>query len=164
MQIQNTVIKATVNENNITVRPVTQAITATISSAKGDKGEKGDKGDTGDPGTSYIYEAGEAIGGHRVVIIDNNIAYYADNTNLTHINKPMGISSNAADPGGEVTVVFFGEQEEDFWNWDVDKAIWLSTSGLLTQTPPTVGFSCIIGFPITNKKILVSKQEILILS
>lgn len=164
MQIQNTVIKATVNENSITVRPVTQAITATISSAKGDKGEKGDKGDTGDPGTSYIYEAGEAIGGHRVVIIDNNIAYYADNTNLSHINKPIGISNNASSLGGEVTVVFFGEMEESSWNWNVNLPIWISTSGLLTQTPPETGFSCIIAFPVTATKIFVNKQENIIRS
>jgi len=162
MQIQNTVIKATVRENNITVRPVTQAITATISSAKGDKGEKGDKGDTGDPGTSYVYEAGETIGGHRVVIIDNNIAYYADCTNLSHINKPIGISNNASAEGGNITVVFYGEMEEASWNWDITKPIWISTNGLLTQTTPVTGFLCIIAFPVTATKIFIDKQEILI--
>jgi hypothetical protein len=133
---------------------------------QGDKGDKGDKGDTGASGalSSYSYITGEALGGHRGIVIDNNIAYYADNTNLNHINKPMGISSNASISGGEITVIFFGEMEESSWSWDITKPIWISTNGLLTQTPPEIGFSCIIAMPITTTKIFVEKQEILILN
>ncbi len=134
--------------------------------SKGSKGDKGDKGDTGESGasSSYTYTADEIIGGHRAVIIDNNLAYYADNTNLNHINKPIGVSNNASSLGGEVTVVFFGEMEESSWNWNINLPIWISTNGLLTQIPPVTGFSCIIAFPITSIKIFINKQEILIIN
>ncbi|HOT31907.1 MAG TPA: hypothetical protein PLQ61_06885 [Bacteroidales bacterium] len=132
---------------------------------QGVKGDKGDKGDTGASGalSSYSYITGEALGGHRAVIIDNNLAYYADCTNLSHINRPIGISNNASVEGGNVTVVFYGEMEEVSWNWDTDKPIFFNSEGELTQTEPTEGFSCIIGTPITATEIFVNKEEILIL-
>lgn len=132
---------------------------------QGIQGDKGDKGDKGDPGalSSYTYTAGEALGGHRVTVIDNNLAYYADSSNLSHINKPLGISSNASAEGEEINIVFFGEMEESSWNWDINKPIWIGLNGLLTQIVPVSGFSCIIAKPITATKIFVKKENITIL-
>lgn len=133
-----------------------------ITGGKGEKGEPGEKGDPGS-GSASIYVAGETIGGHRGVIIKNNLAYYVDNTNLSHINYPTGISYNASNISENLEVYFFGEMEEVSWNWNIDLPIWISTNGLLTQIPPTSGFSCIIAFPITTTKIFIDKQEILLL-
>jgi len=171
VNIQNNSISPVIVETpvrpNIIQSAINVSITETpvhVSIPVGIQGEKGEKGDTGPSGasSSYIYTAGEILGGHRAIIIDNNLAYYADCTNLSHINKPIGISNNASALGGEVTVVFFGEMEEVSWNWDIDKPIWISTNGLLTQTTPVTGFLCIIAFPVTATKIFIDKQEILI--
>jgi len=153
------VVEVKIKEKNINFNTVNIG-------TQGQKGDKGDKGDTGSSGTlsSYTYTAGEIIGGHRAIVIDNNLAYYTDCTNLDHINKPIGISSNASISGGNVTVVFYGEMEESSWNWDINLPIWISTNGLLTQIPPVTGFSCIIAFPITSIKIFINKQEILIIN
>jgi hypothetical protein len=60
-------------------------------------------------------------------------------------------------------VVFFGELEEVSWNWDITKPIFIGINGLLTQTPPNSGFSCIIAYPVTTTKIFINKQEFFIL-
>lgn len=157
------VISRSVINVNLVEAPVHVSIPVGVPGVKGDKGDKGDTGESG-ASSSYTYTAGEILGGHRSVIIDNNLAYYADCTNLNHINKIIGISNNASILGGEVTVVFFGEMEESSWSWDITKPIWISTNGLFTQTPPETGFSCIIAMPITTTKIFIEKQEILILN
>ncbi|HNR64734.1 MAG TPA: hypothetical protein PKJ95_00405 [Atribacterota bacterium] len=164
IKIIDNVIKPAITQSAISIKISEEPVKIEIP--EGVKGDKGDKGDTGESGSlsSYTYTAGEILGGHRVIIIDNNLAYYADNTNLSHVNKPIGISNNASDEGGEVTIVFYGEMEESSWNWDVDKPIWISTNGLLIQTPPETGFSCIIAFPIAQTKIFIEKQEILIIN
>jgi len=133
---------------------------------QGDKGDKGDKGDTGASGalSSYSYITGEALGGHRGIVIDNNIAYYADNTNLNHINKPIGISTIASTKGEEITVVFYGEVEADLWNWDITKPIFISQNGVLIQDFTEGGFACVIARPVTSKKIFVNKEKITILA
>ena len=160
--IQENPISLQISQENLNLNITEQNTELTLNSGiKGDKGEKGDTGNSG-ASSSYIYTAGEILGGHRAIIIDNNLAYYADCTNLSHINKPIGISSNASISGGNVTVVFYGEMEEASWNWDITKPIWISTNGLLTQTTPVTGFLCIIAFPVTATKIFIDKQEILI--
>lgn len=137
-----------------------------IEIPEGIQGEKGEKGDTGPSGasSSYTYTAGEILGGHRAVIIDNNIAYYADNTNLNHINKPIGISTIASTKGEEITVVFYGEVEADLWNWDITKPIFISQNGVLIQDFTGGGFACVIARPVTSKKIFVNKEKITILA
>lgn len=161
--IAESIIKPVISRSVINVNLVEAPVHVSIP--VGVPGVKGDKGDTGASGalSSYSYIAGEALGGHRGIVIDNNIAYHADNTNLNHINKPIGISSNSSSLGGNVTVVFFGELEEVSWNWDITKPIFIGTNGLLTQIPTISGFSCIIATPITTTKIFIEKQEIFIL-
>ncbi len=161
--IKETPIKMNMVQENISIRHIEEKINLGVQiGLKGDKGDKGDKGESG-ASSSYSYITGEALGGHRAIVIDNNLAYYADCTNLSHINKPIGISSNSSSLGGNVTVVFFGELEEVSWNWDITKPIFIGTNGLLTQIPTTSGFSCIIATPITTTKIFIEKQEIFIL-
>ena len=109
------------------------------------------------------YMTGEAVGGHRAVILDNDLVFYVNNTNLTHADKPIGITTQAAILGAFVNVIFSGEIEENSWNWDITKPLYISTGGNLTQICPTSGFICIIATPITNKKILVLKETIIIL-
>jgi len=164
--IQEAPVRMNMVQENISMKHVEERVSLGVQvGIKGDKGDKGDTGENGESGasSSYTYTAGEILGGHRAIVIDNNLAYYTDCTNLDHINKPIGISSNASISGGNVTVVFYGEMEESSWNWDITKPIWISINGLLTQTPPETGFSCIIAMPIITTKIFIEKQEIFIL-
>jgi len=163
---RETPIKVKISQQSISIKITEEKINFGIQvGIKGDKGDKGDAGEAGESGnlSAYTYKAGEIINGHKAVMINNNLVYFASNLELSHINKPIGISNNAGNIGEDITVYFYGEMEEVSWNWNIDLPIFIGTNGLLTQIPTTSGFSCIIATPITTTKIFIEKQEIFIL-
>lgn len=101
-----------------------------------------------------------ALGGNRVVVLDvNEAAIYADNTNLTHADKILGITTSAASLGASVTIQTYGEMTEPSFNWTLDTQVFVSVNGLMTQTPPVTGFKRSIGFPIAATKLFINLQE-----
>ena len=122
-------------------------------------GMPGLPGRDGASGAATIYRtAGEALGGHRVVAINElNQAVYAS-SDATRI--PVGITTGAAVSGAEATIQVSGELTEPSWNWDVTKPVFLGLSGLLTQTPPTAGTLAVIGFPTASNKLLLDLSDI----
>jgi hypothetical protein len=132
-------------------------------------GEQGPSGPVGPPGPTggiaLQYQAGEALGGHRMVVLDDTgKAVYADNTVLSHANKVLGMTTGAASMGGIATIQTGGEMTEPSWSWVLDTPIWLSSSGMLTQVAPVTGFSLIVAFPITATKIFINLHEPIILN
>jgi hypothetical protein len=132
-------------------------------------GEQGPSGPVGPPGPTggiaLQYQAGEALGGHRMVVLDDTgKAVYADNTVLSHANKVLGMTTGAASMGGIATIQTGGEMTEPSWSWVLDTPIWLSSSGMLTQVAPVTGFSLIVAFPITATKIFINLREPIILN
>lgn len=131
--------------------------------------EVGPQGPQGEPGvggnaTDVVYPAGEAIGGHRCVVVGSDgKVYYASQQELTHMNKVLGITTGAVAMGANATIRAFGEMTEPSWNWTLDKPIFLGLNGLLTQTPPTTGFSLIIAFPTSATKIFVEIKDPILL-
>lgn len=110
-------------------------------------------------GVTTSFEAGETLGGHRAVIIVDDKAYYADCSIVSHANIVYGITTGATILGSQAIVQRGSELEEPSWSWVLGIPIWLSTTGLLTQTPPSSGFSLILGFPITSTKMLINIRE-----
>ncbi len=111
------------------------------------------------------YLAGEALGGDRVVIAgDDSRLYYADNTNLAHLFRILGITTGAADPNAEANVRVGGIMTEPTWNWSLNQFIYLGRNGLLTQIIPAIGFLMVVGWPITPTKVMVDIKIPLILA
>lgn len=109
--------------------------------------------------------AGQPLSGQRVVIIGTDEkVYYADCTNLTHLNRVLGITTGAVIQGEFPSARIAGQMSEPTWNWDLDKFLYLSTNGNLTQTPPASGFLLQMGWPISATSIMVEKKEVLILA
>jgi hypothetical protein len=126
--------------------------------ADGAQGPVGPPGPTG--GYALQYTAGEALGGHRAVVLnDMGEVVYADNTILTHANKVLGITTGAASMGAMATIQTGGEMTEPSWSWVLDTPIWLSSSGMLTQVAPVTGFSLIVAFPVSATKAIISLRE-----
>ncbi len=121
----------------------------------------GPQGAPGSAGNSIVnYPASIIIGGHRIVILnDLEKVEYADSTILSHANRIVGMSTGAAVTDANVTIQTYGEISEPSWNWILNTPIWLGVNGLMTQTPPTVGFSLIIGFPISSTKMFINFHE-----
>jgi len=134
--------------------------------AEGSQGPQGIQGPTGPTGgTALQYPAGEALGGHRMVVLnDAGAAVYADHTNLTHANKVLGMTTGAASMGAIATIQTGGEHTEPSWSWTLNQPIYLNTTGLLTQVTPTTGFSLILGFPITTTSAFFAMREPIILN
>jgi len=107
-------------------------------------------------------EAGENIGALRVIKNNSDYkGYIADSSDVAQINQILGISKTASVAGNSVRVIMSGKMEDASWNWDVTKAIYFDSNGQLTQTPPSSGFSLMVGVAITNKIINVEiKQSI----
>lgn len=129
-----------------------------------EQGPPGPQGPQGVPGaaggTVLQYPAGEALGGHRIVILnDAEQAIYADNTIASHASKVLGMTTGGANAGDTATIQTGGEITEPSWNWAINQPIYLGTNGLLTQTQPATGFSLIAGFPIASDKIFIKLRE-----
>lgn len=115
---------------------------------------------------NLVHTAGEAIGGHRFVILDaSEDLFYASNTVLADAEKVLGMTTNAAPIGGSATVQRSGELEEPSWSWTLDTPIFLSSNGQMTQTRPSASGSFVlqVAFPITPTKVFIDlKQAIFI--
>ncbi len=121
-------------------------------SSVGLQGPPGEPGDLID--THHL--AGQALGGHRGVIVGgDNKVYYGDQANLSHFNRVLGVTTGAVAQDDRASVRVGGVMTEPSWNWDLDKFIYLGSSGLLTQTPPTTGFLLELGWPVNTTSIMV---------
>ncbi|MFH0995806.1 MAG: hypothetical protein V1844_09960 [Pseudomonadota bacterium] len=121
----------------------------------------GPKGEPGAAGGILIeYPARESLSGHRIVVLnEDQDAIYADHSIMVHANKILGMTTGASVAGAAVTIQTGGELTEPSWDWELDIPVWLSSNGLLSQTPPTTGFSLIVGFPISSTKLFISIHE-----
>lgn len=85
--------------------------------------------------------------------------YYMSSADTSHTNVYGITKTSAAGAGLAITVVLGGEFTDPSWNWIPDKVIYLGINGVLTQTSPNTGFSCIIGVAITATTIFVKLNE-----
>ncbi|MDP2786260.1 MAG: hypothetical protein Q8O38_16955 [Sulfurimicrobium sp.] len=129
---------------------------------QGPPGPQGIPGPTG--GSALQYLAGIALGGHRMVVLDDaGLAIYADKSIPAHAGKVLGMTTGAANPGELATIQTGGEMTEPSWSWLLNQPIYLGANGLLTQTPPVTGISLIVGFPITATKVFISIKQLIFL-
>lgn len=128
---------------------------------------KGDKGDQGEPGingnVTSDYNSGVTLSGHRMVILEDGLAYYADCTILSHAHRVVGMTTGASIEGNSVTILPFGIIEESSWNWELNIPIWLQENGLISQSPPLTGFCLVIGTPINPTSLFLHIREPIIL-
>ncbi|MBI3257875.1 MAG: hypothetical protein HYZ54_00085, partial [Ignavibacteriae bacterium] len=110
-------------------------------------------------GTASVI-ASENLGGHRIVTVEG---YYASKDTSVDKFKILGMTTGAVSIGEAAQVITHGSITESSWNWTVGNPIFLSTNGLLTQTPPTSGFRMIIGIPQTSNTMFVDISEPIII-
>jgi len=113
-------------------------------------GEQGIPGVNGVSGNTASLVAGANLGGNRAII---DAATYADNTNVTHANRVIGITQGAASIGANVTVQVSGELS-GFSGLSLGP-VYLSTNGTLTQTIPTTGILQQLGIAINPTTIII---------
>jgi hypothetical protein len=133
-------------------------------------GLQGLPGEPGDSGNIVKKFAGENLGGHRIVTVDDQglgKVWYAYNTELSHLHRVLGMTTGAVAEGDEAEILTFGEWHSNTWNWVQYKSIYLGVNGLLTQVVPTFPDSeylQIIGFPTSQTSMMVRIAEPIILT
>ncbi|MBF0162755.1 MAG: hypothetical protein HQL88_10765 [Magnetococcales bacterium] len=107
-----------------------------------------------------LMQAGAQLGGQRVVCLDDQgRVIHADHTVAAHSGRICGITLGSAAMGETVIVCRFGLLEDSAWQWDLNKSrLFLSTNGTLTQSVPTTGFLCVVGYCLSATQLFVDVQ------
>lgn len=109
--------------------------------------------------------AAEALGGHRVVTINEiNQLVYASNDNSGQIEAPLWLTLGAISPGATDSVLAFGPVTEPSWSWNPGP-VFLGTDGLLTQDAPEIPalFAVQVGFAMSSTRIVFDRRSSLAL-
>ncbi len=129
-----------------------------------DAGSQGPPGPPGELGQAYVeFPAAVPIGGHRAVRLLGGAAIYTDNTSLPDANLVLGITRGAADAGALAQIQFNGLMAEPSWAWTPDLPVFVGVAGVLTQTPPTSGFSLIVGIATRADQIFIGAKAPIVL-
>jgi hypothetical protein len=99
------------------------------------------KNTVGSIGTA-TYVAGEMLApALKVVFVnDDGTVSPADCTDITQVDRVVGITLSEAAAGNRVVVQKMGQLTYEHWSWTVGKGIFFDQYGDLTQTAPSVGY------------------------
>jgi hypothetical protein len=149
-----------IDETSIEVIDLTETIEVIETAEQGPPGPVGPIGPAGGAALSKI--AGENLSGQRIVVLRDNLAYYADPTDLADVAVLTGMTLGAAIEGTSVNIQSAGEIVEPSWNWVADMPIYLGLGGTMTQAQPTfpaMAYSAIVGFPTSSTSVMLSFRE-----
>ena len=113
--------------------------------------------------TTFQVQAGEALGGHRAVVIEAGKAMYASKDNPLHANRVVGITSGAAALNDLVTIYSYGELD-GFAGLTPDDKLYVQDTGIISNLLPTTGFIQQIGISFSATKALILFQPSLTLA
>ena len=114
------------------------------------------RGPAGADTRSFTAVAGESLGGHRAVYIDNNEAFYASASDTAIPGQVVGVTTQAAVTGGNVDIRFAGTLDESSWSF-APGPVYVGQDGVLVQTRPTTGWVLNIGVAVTPTRLLIHK-------
>lgn len=131
--------------DQVTAATVARAPETPLAAIVGPPGERGLTGADGPPtNPNTLFEAGEAIGGHRAVFVAPDGKLWLADPATAVASPPIGISVGAGAAGAQVPVRSTGLVTESSWSW-AGGPIYLGAGGLLTQVVPTAIVMFLIG-------------------
>ena len=128
---------------------------------QGPPGPQGDSGPAGPSPSSAEFIAAIPLDGHRMVTMNGSSQLiYADHTELSHAGRIMGLTMESSAAAASITISSSGLVTNPGWSWDLAKpAIFLATAGQISQTPPSSGFACVIGYAVSATQLFVRIQQ-----
>lgn len=120
----------------------------------------GVQGPPGIPGVSTQFEyavAGQTVGGNRAVTTNSSGQLVYPDLTLESA-RVYGITTQSGVTGELVQVQITGTQTEPSWSWNTVLPVFVGNLGTLTQTPPTVGQTLIVGYPQSPTKLFIDRQ------
>ena len=135
-----------------------------LVSTRGPKGDRGPQGLPGSAGSGYVeFPAAVALGGHRAVRLQAGQAIYASSDAAADANLVLGLTLGAVDANGTAQIQTSGVMDEPSWAWTADLPVFCGVAGVLTQVPPTTGFSLIVGTAVTPTSIFIGAKSPIVL-
>lgn len=105
------------------------------------------------------YPALEAVGGHRLVVVDTGKVRHLDPTDGADADRVVGLSLNAAAEDDAVSILTLGI-ETHTWGFNPGEAVFADEDGTLTQTPPTdLAFSLRVGTALEADALLLHIEQ-----
>ena len=101
------------------------------------------------------YNTVSTISALRAVSLENNLLSYCDPNNF---NGLLGLSISSSNT--KVSVLTEGMYSDNFWNWLVNKEIYVDVNGILSQTTPNTNYLVRLGYAINNTTIDINKEII----
>ncbi len=125
----------------------------------GELGPQGPQGPAGVGGTQTLeLLADHDINAHKAISAAGGIAFYADSEDVDLSDRVVGISTEAVPAGTYVTTQVGGEIMFAGWSW-TSGPVYVGSTGILTQTPPTSGALVVVGRATAPTKILIEVQQ-----
>ncbi|WP_312836427.1 hypothetical protein [Comamonas sp.] len=138
---------------------VTEIELTEVLIAPGEQGPPGPPGPAGGGGDEYVTRtAGETISANRVLYDRAGLVYPLGQADAENIYAILGLSVSAGQVGAQISVQRSGTVTDSGWSWAYGR-VYLGANGQLTQTPPSSGFSVLIGFAATATSINLSIND-----
>ena len=148
--VGDTILNITPIQTTVSVTPVVETIVQAFPA-----GLKGDKGDAAD-GIVTTTPIGESFSGHTVIASLGTGLVIADNTNVSHIGKVIGITSGSSTSGMPLTLTTSGGTLNGFTGLSTGSVYFLSTGGTITNSTPTVGFIQQVGIALSTTELNIN--------
>lgn len=127
--------------------------------APGEQGPPGPPGPPGGGGDQYVTRtAGQTISANRVLYDRAGLVYPLGQADAENIYAILGLAVSAGQAGAQISVQRTGTVTDSGWSWAYGR-VYLGANGQLTQTPPSSGFSVLIGFAATATSINLSIND-----
>jgi hypothetical protein len=110
----------------------------------------------GEPGVPQIFRAGEAIGGHRVLMYSQGKVYYFEPGDEENFGKVLGLSAHAANENADVEVLRSGKLINPGWNLTPDKVYYASSNGNISFDPPSSGIVIAAGLSLDSDTLEIN--------
>ena len=119
------------------------------------------QGPPGPPGPSASLQlpAGATVSADTAVAVVNGQVYPASSGDLAQFGNVVGIASNGGAAGTLITILQAGEISLSSWNFTLGQAVFVGTTGPVTQTPPTSGFVQQVGIPTSSTSMAISIEQ-----
>ncbi|WP_075322577.1 hypothetical protein [Acidithiobacillus albertensis] len=142
----------TVTATGATIAAVEPVTSAVVSGAE--------QGPPGPAGSVKAVQATAAvtISANTAIALVNGQAVPAQSGDATQAGNVIGIAQNGGLSGTLIDIQQLGEMSLSSWNWVLGNLIFVGPNGPLTQTPPTSGFSQIVGVPISATSMSIGLQ------
>ncbi len=136
-----------------TIAAVTTEMGAIISGAT-----QGPPGPVGSTPTLYVVAA-QTISANTAVALVNGQLVPAQSGVSAQAGNVVGVALNGGQAGATIAIQQSGEMSLSSWNWTLGQPIFVGTTGPLTQTPPTSGFSQVVGMPLSATSMSIGLES-----